>query len=56
MASQIDINLSEEILQRWQTAKSVVNQSVNSITNSAQQFSQSLKDTANLIATEKIET
>ncbi|HYW21232.1 MAG TPA: hypothetical protein VE956_18420 [Nodularia sp. (in: cyanobacteria)] len=47
MASQIDINLSAEVLQRWQTAKSVVNQSVNSINNSAQQFSQSLKETAN---------
>ncbi|WP_414548412.1 hypothetical protein [Anabaena sp. CCY 0017] len=47
MASQIDINLSEEVLQRWQTAKSAVNQSVNSITNSAQQFSESLKETAN---------
>ncbi|TVP60622.1 MAG: hypothetical protein EA343_16720 [Nodularia sp. (in: Bacteria)] len=56
MASQIDINLSEEVLQRWQTAKSVVNQSVNSITNSAQQFSQSLKETANTTTDQALDT
>ncbi len=56
MASQIDINLSEEVLQRWQTAKSAVNQSVNSINNSAQQFSQSFKETANTTTDQALDT
>jgi hypothetical protein len=47
MASQIDINLSTEVLQRWQTAKNLFHHSVDSIANSAQQLSQSLKQTAN---------
>ena len=56
MASQIDTNLSTEVLQHWQTAKSVVNQSVNSINNSAQQFSQYLKETANTKTDQALET
>jgi hypothetical protein len=47
MASQIDINLSTEVLQRWQTAKNLFHHSVDSIANSAQQLSQSLKQIAN---------
>ncbi|GAX37594.1 hypothetical protein [Nodularia sp. NIES-3585] len=56
MASQIDINLSAEVLQHWQTAKKVVSQSFNSITNSAQQFSQSLKETANTRTDQALDT
>ncbi|YAF95356.1 MAG: hypothetical protein AB3A66_22800 [Nodularia sp. CChRGM 3473] len=56
MASQIDINLSAEVLQRWQTAKNVVNQTVKSITNSAQQFGQSLKETANTTTDQALDT
>lgn len=56
MASQIDINLSAEVLQRWQTAKNAVKQSVNSINNSVQQFSQSLKETANTTTDQALDT
>lgn len=45
MAAQIDINLSTEVLQRWQTAKNLFHHSVDSIANSAQHFSQSLNTT-----------
>jgi hypothetical protein len=41
-----DIHLPEIILQRWQQAKDCVNTSVHSLTNFAQQASQSLKETA----------
>jgi hypothetical protein len=46
MTPQIDINMSEQVWQRLQTAKDIVNQGVNSITNSAQQLRQSLQETA----------
>ncbi len=46
MASQIDIHLPDEVLQRWQQTKDLVNASVQSLTNSAQQVGDSLKETA----------
>lgn len=46
MALSIEINLPEGILQPLQTAKDIVNQRVNSLTNSVQQAGQSLHDTA----------
>jgi hypothetical protein len=42
MAAQTDINLSTEVVQRWQTAKNLFHHSVDSIANSAQHFSQYL--------------
>jgi hypothetical protein len=45
MASQTDINLSTEVLQRWQTAKNLFHHSVDLIAKSAQNFSQSLNTT-----------
>ncbi|MBG1244599.1 hypothetical protein [Nostoc sp. NZL] len=46
MAPSIEINLPEGVLQRLQTARDIVNQSVNSFSNSVQQAGQSLQDTA----------
>ncbi|MBH8578397.1 hypothetical protein I8752_36780 [Nostocaceae cyanobacterium CENA369] len=56
MTPQIDINLSQEVLQRLQTAKHIVNQRVNSLTNSAQQAGQSLKETATTTTDKAINT
>ncbi|MEH2148499.1 hypothetical protein [Nostoc sp.] len=42
MASQIDVHLPNEVLQRWQNVKDFVGGSVNSLSNSAQQAGQSL--------------
>lgn len=46
MVLQIGIHLPQGIWQRWQQAKDFVDQSVNSLSNSAQQATQSLKETA----------
>ncbi|AFY32221.1 hypothetical protein [Calothrix sp. PCC 7507] len=46
MAYQIDIHLPDKVLQRWQQTKDLVNASVQSLTNSAQQVGKSLKETA----------
>ncbi|MDZ8106351.1 MAG: hypothetical protein RM338_12130 [Nostoc sp. DedQUE12a] len=43
MVLPIQINLPEQVLQRLQTAKDLVNQNVNSLTNSVQQVGESLK-------------
>ncbi|NDJ24941.1 hypothetical protein GS682_25510 [Nostoc sp. B(2019)] len=56
MTLQIDLNLPEEVWQRLQTAKAIVNQSVNSITNSAQQVGESLKETATTTSDRAINT
>ncbi|OUL29446.1 hypothetical protein BV372_23675 [Nostoc sp. T09] len=56
MAPQIDINLSAGIWQRFQQAKYFVNNSVNSLTNSAQQAGQSFKETANQATDKAINT
>lgn len=56
MTPQIDINLYEGVWQRWQTAKDVVNQGLNSVTNSAQQVGQSLKQTATTTTDKAINT
>ncbi|MDZ7956949.1 MAG: hypothetical protein RMY34_03415 [Aulosira sp. DedQUE10] len=56
MTPQIDINFSEGIWQRFQQAKSFVDDSVNSLTNSAQQAGQSLKQTANQATDSAIDT
>lgn len=45
MTPQIDINLPDEALQRWQNIKDFVGENVNSLTNSAQQVGESLKET-----------
>ncbi|MHC5735699.1 hypothetical protein [Nostoc sp.] len=42
MASQIEVHLPNEVLQRWQNVKDFVGGSVNSLSNSAQQAGQSL--------------
>ncbi|QKQ77420.1 hypothetical protein [Nostoc sp. TCL240-02] len=46
MASQIDIHLPNEVLQRLQNVKDFVGENVNSLSNSAQQVGESLKATA----------
>jgi ElaB/YqjD/DUF883 family membrane-anchored ribosome-binding protein len=46
MASQIDINLPNGVLQRLQNVKDFVGENVNSLSNSAQQVGESLKATA----------
>ncbi|RCJ31317.1 hypothetical protein A6770_20165 [Nostoc minutum NIES-26] len=56
MTPQIDINLPEGVWQRWQTAKDFINQGVNSVTNSAQQAGQSLKQTATTTTDKAINT
>ncbi|OUL27624.1 hypothetical protein [Nostoc sp. 106C] len=56
MAPQIGINLSQGVLQRWQQAKDFVNESVNSLTNSAQQAGQSLTQTATQTSDKAINT
>jgi gas vesicle protein len=56
MAPQIDINLSEGIWQRFQQTKYFVKDSVNSLTNSAQQAGNSFKETANQAGDKAINT
>ncbi|MFN6571113.1 hypothetical protein [Dendronalium sp. ChiSLP03b] len=56
MTPQIDIKLPEGVWQRWQTAKDFINQGVNSVTNSAQQAGQSLKQTATTTTDKAINT
>lgn len=56
MTPQIDINLSEGIWQRFQQAKYFVKNSVNSLTNSAQQAGSSFKQTANQAGDQAINT
>lgn len=56
MTLEIDLNLPEEVWQRLQTAKEIVDQSVNSITNSAQQVGESLKETATTTSDKAINT
>jgi hypothetical protein len=53
---QIDINLSEGIWQRFQQGKHFVNDSLNILTNSAQQAGQSFKETANQATDRAINT
>ncbi|BAY68398.1 hypothetical protein ACN23B_13905 [Anabaena sp. FACHB-709] len=47
MSLPVKINLSEGLLQHWQTAKGYVDQRVNSLTDSAQKLGQSLQETTN---------
>ncbi|ABA19651.1 conserved hypothetical protein [Trichormus variabilis ATCC 29413] len=47
MSPPVEINLSEGLLQHWHTAKGYVDQSVNSLTDSAQKLGQSLQETTN---------
>ncbi|MBW4563171.1 MAG: hypothetical protein KME32_18885 [Mojavia pulchra JT2-VF2] len=56
MATQIDMHLSQGLLQRWQQAKDFVNESVKSLTNSAQQAGQSLTETADQATDKAINT
>lgn len=56
MTPQIDIHLPERILQRWQQAKDLANASVHSLTNSAQQFGESLKSSATQATDQAIST
>ncbi|MDH6106004.1 hypothetical protein NWP22_09030 [Anabaenopsis tanganyikae CS-531] len=50
------INLSPEIAERWKATKNVLNQGVDSIANSKQQFSESLKATASKQTGEVVDT
>jgi SLT domain-containing protein len=50
------INLSPEITERWKATKNVLNQGVDSIANSKQQFSESLKATASKQTGEVVDT
>lgn len=56
MVLPIEINLPEQVLQRLQTAKDLVNQNVNSLTNSAQQVGESLKAKATTTTNTAIDT
>ncbi|MEH1864307.1 MAG: hypothetical protein V7K69_04570 [Nostoc sp.] len=56
MASQIDIHLPNGVLQRLQNAKDYVGESVNSLSNSAQQVGDSLKATATTTTDRAIDT
>ncbi|WP_416212564.1 hypothetical protein [Nostoc sp. ChiQUE01b] len=56
MALPIEINLPEQVLQRWQTAKDIVNQSVNSLSNSVEQVGESLKAQATTTTNTAIDT
>ncbi|MEH1850555.1 MAG: hypothetical protein V7L11_02460 [Nostoc sp.] len=56
MASQIDINLPNGVLQRLQNVKDFVGGSVNSLSNSAQQVGESLKATATTTTDRAINT
>lgn len=56
MASQIDIHLSNGVLQRLQNVKNFVGENVNSLSNSAQQVGESLKATATTTTDKAIDT
>ncbi|MEH2228154.1 MAG: hypothetical protein V7K71_00710 [Nostoc sp.] len=56
MTSQINIHLSNGVLQRWQNVKDFVGGSVNSLSNSAQQAGESLKTTATTTTDKAIDT
>ncbi len=56
MTSQINIHLSNGVLQRWQNVKDFVGGSVNSLSNSAQQTGESLKTTATTTTDKAIDT
>ena len=56
MASQIDIHLPHSVLQPWQNVKYFVNESFNSLTNSAHQVGESLKATATTTTNRAIDT
>ncbi|WP_392479259.1 hypothetical protein [Nostoc sp. C110] len=56
MASQIDINLPNGVLQRLQNVKNFVGENVNSLSNSAQQVGESLKATATTTTDKAIDT
>ncbi|MEH2306281.1 hypothetical protein [Nostoc sp.] len=56
MASQIDINLPNGVLQRLQNVKDFVGENVNSLSNSAQQVGESLKATATTTTDKAINT
>jgi len=56
MVLPIEINLPEQVLQRLQTAKDIVNQNVNSLTNSVQQAGESLKAQATTTTNTAIDT
>ncbi|RCJ18041.1 hypothetical protein A6S26_29195 [Nostoc sp. ATCC 43529] len=56
MVVPIEINLPEQVLQRLQTAKDLVNQNVNSLTNSVQQVGESLKAQATTRTNTAIDT
>ncbi|WGV27583.1 hypothetical protein [Halotia branconii] len=45
MTPQVDIHLPDEVLQRWQNIKDFVGENVDSLTNSAQQVRESLRET-----------
>ncbi|MEH2436374.1 MAG: hypothetical protein V7K25_19360 [Nostoc sp.] len=56
MASQIDIHLSNGVLQRLQNLKDFVGENVNILSNSAQQVGESLKATATTTTDKAIDT
>ena len=56
MASQIDVHLSNGVLQRLQNVKDFVGENVNSLSNSAQQVGESLKATATTTTDKAIDT
>ncbi|WP_375503332.1 hypothetical protein [uncultured Nostoc sp.] len=56
MASQINIHLSNGVLQRLQNVKDFVGENVNSLSNSAQQVGESLKATATTTTDKAIDT
>ncbi|MEH1923271.1 hypothetical protein [Nostoc sp.] len=56
MASQIDVNFSNGVLQSLQNVKDFVGASVNSLSNSAQQVGESLKATATTTTDRAINT
>ncbi|MEH2124035.1 hypothetical protein [Nostoc sp.] len=56
MTSQIDVNLPNGVLQRWQNVKDFVGENVNSLSNSAQQAGESLKTTATTTTDKAIDT
>ncbi|MEA5502325.1 hypothetical protein VB735_04220 [Halotia wernerae UHCC 0503] len=56
MTPQVDIHLPDEVLQRWQNIKNFVGESVNSLTNSAQQVGESLRETTTTTTDKAIDT
>ncbi|MBD2615538.1 MAG: hypothetical protein RMY62_007765 [Nostoc sp. ZfuVER08] len=56
MILSIEINFPELVLQRWQTAKDIVNQKVNTLNNSVEQISESLKAKATTTTNTAIDT